>query len=161
MTKNPIMKLLSKLRAIALNNAIARKAAGSFGIKVFSLGVSFFTNVCLARALGASGYGDYIYAITWIGFLSVPACLGFPEYLVREVAIYSAKEEWGLLKGLLQRANQIVILLSIVVGAIAAIVATWTTRANPQLLIVFWLSLVSLPFTAITLVRQGSMRGLN
>lgn len=160
-SKNPVMNTLSKLKTIALQNPIARKAAGSFGIKVFSLGVSFFTNVCLARALGASGYGDYIYAITWIGFLSVPACLGFPEYLVREVAIYNAKEEWGLLKGLLKRANQVVLLLSIVVGAIAAIVASWTTRANPELLIVFWLSLVSLPFTALTFVRQGSMKGLN
>ncbi|MBW4442988.1 MAG: oligosaccharide flippase family protein [Plectolyngbya sp. WJT66-NPBG17] len=160
-TKNPLMKVLSKIKTIAVQNPVVRKAAGSFAVKVFSLGIAFITNICLARTLGASGYGDYIYAITWVGFLGVPACLGLPEYLVREVAIYNAKAEWGLLKGLLRRSNEITLILSIVVGAIAAITAAWVAHANFQLLVVFWISLLSLPFATLTSLRQGSMRGLN
>lgn len=159
--KNPLMRAFSKIKAIALHNSVARKAAGSFGVKVFSLGIAFLTNICLARALGASGYGDYIYAITWVGFLGMPACLGLPEYLVREVAVYETKAEWGLLKGLLRRSNEIVLLLSIAAGAIAAGIASWTTRSDTELLVVFCIALVSLPFTTLTALRQGSMRGLN
>ena len=160
-TKNPLMKVLSKLKAIAVHNPVARKAAGSFAVKVFSLAIAFITNICLARTLGASGYGDYIYAITWVGFLGVPACVGFPEYLVREVAIYNAKQDWGLLNGLLRRSNTIALILSVIVGAIAALTAAWVAHANVQLLIVFWISLLSLPFATLTSLRQGSMRGLN
>jgi O-antigen/teichoic acid export membrane protein/acetyltransferase-like isoleucine patch superfamily enzyme len=159
-TKSPLIRVLSKIRAIAGHNSVAKKAAGSFGVKVFSLGIAFFTNICLARALGASGYGDYIYAITWVGFLGVPACLGLPEYLVREVAVYQAKAEWGLLKGLLRRSNELVLLLSTAIATIAGSIAAWTTT-NIQLLIVFCLALLSLPFTTLTSLRQGSMRGLD
>lgn len=160
-TKSPLMGILSKIRAIVSHNPVAKKAAGSFGVKVFSLGIAFFTNICLARALGASGYGDYIYAITWVGFLGVPACLGLPEYLVREVAVYQAKAEWGLLKGLLQRSNELVVLLSSAIATIAGSIVAWTAPANSQLLIVFCIALLSLPLTTLTSLRQGSMRGLN
>lgn len=96
-TQNLLMKVLSKIRTIAANNSVARKAAESFGVKVFSLGISFITNICLPRTLGATGYRDYIYAINRTSFLGVPACLGLREYLAREVALYNAKAEWKTL----------------------------------------------------------------
>ncbi|MBD2081107.1 flippase [Leptolyngbya sp. FACHB-17] len=161
LNQSSLIKGLRKVKTIALRNSIAKRAAGSFAVKVISLGIAFITNVCLARALGASGYGDYIYAITWVGFLGVPACLGLPEYLVREVAVYHANSDWGALKGLLRRANEMVLLLSITIGAIGAVTAWWLNRASFETLVVFWLCLFSLPLGTLTALRQGSMRGLN
>jgi O-antigen/teichoic acid export membrane protein len=156
------LRVITKLKSGSILSQIAKKAAGSFGIKVFSLGIAFMTNVFLARLLGASGYGDYIYAVTWIGFLGIPACLGLTEYLVREVAVYQTKSEWGLLRGLLLWSNRSVLLISTGVAVIAAIVGWYFLRdTNPQFLPVFWIALLSLPLTSLTGLRQGTMKGLN
>jgi O-antigen/teichoic acid export membrane protein len=152
--------MLAKFQSSQFFDRIAKKAFGSFGIKIFSLAIAFFTNVVLARLLGAQGFGEYIYAITWVGFLGIPACLGLTEYLVREVAIYHSQKEWGLLRGLLRWSNQLVLSLAITVAIGAAIVVHGVIPLH-QSQIMFWLALTTLPLTALTGLRQGAMRGLN
>ncbi|MBD1843625.1 oligosaccharide flippase family protein [Cyanobacteria bacterium FACHB-63] len=159
LNQSSLIKGLRKVKTIALRNSMAKRAAGSFVVKVILLGIAFITNVCLARVLGASGYGDYIYAITWVGFLGVLACLGLPEYLVREVAVYQAKSDWGALKRSLRRSDEMV-LLWIAIGAIAAVTAWWVNRADFERLVVFWLCLFSLPFGTLTALRQGRLNAL-
>jgi O-antigen/teichoic acid export membrane protein len=152
--------MLAKFQSSQFFDRIAKKAIGSFGIKIFSLAIAFFTNVVLARLLGAQGFGEYIYAITWVGFLGIPACLGLTEYLVREVAIYHSQKEWALLRGLLRWSNQLVLSLAIVVAFGAAIVVQGMVPFH-QSQMMFWLALMTLPLSALTGLRQGAMRGLN
>ncbi len=151
--------IATRVRTV-LKSGIAKGAAGSFGLKVVSLGISFVTNVVLARQLGATDYGAYVYALAWITFLGIPASLGLPEYLIREVAIYRAKEDWSHLRGLLHWANGLVLVLSLGTGAIAAAVIA-ALDLSPQLRLIFWLMLLVMPLASLTGLRQGTMKGLN
>jgi O-antigen/teichoic acid export membrane protein len=155
-------KLLAKDESTRLRQRITQRVVGSFGIKVASLGLAFITNVLLARLLGASGYGTYIYAFTWAGFLAILPSLGLTEYVIREVAVYQAQAEWGLLNGLLRWSNLVVLFLSVMAALLAAI-AGWFLGITPQspVALVFWIALVMIPPWNLTALRQGVMKGLN
>src|SRR5688500_3740610 len=81
---------------------------GSFGFKVTSTVLGLVSNILLARLLNLTEYGLYTYATAWPVLLSVFAALGFDRFLVRQIAVYQARSAWGLTRGLLRRANQVV-----------------------------------------------------
>lgn len=145
----------------SLRARLIKSAGGTFVLKVTAIGLGFLTTLLLARVLGAAEYGAYAYAMAWLGLLGIPATLGFHQLLVRDVAIYHAQEEWGLLRGLLSFSNRLVLTVSIVLTAIAAL-AGWMllgSRENNSMLLVFWVALLILPFSALTQLRQAAMRG--
>ena len=78
-----------------LRGPIAGGATGTLALQVFQTGLRFAISLGLARMLGASGYGAYSFAIACVGVLSVPARLGFDSFLVREVASYRSRNQWG------------------------------------------------------------------
>lgn len=118
--------------------------------------MSFVLVVLLARFLGSSGYGIYALAFAWASFLVTPAILGLNAFLVRGIAVYEVQEQWSLMKGLLLRTNQLVLLTSITIAACGAIAAlTW---ASPSLRAPFCVAMLLVPLTALTLLRQGAMQ---
>lgn len=143
-----------------LRSPIVKGAAGSFGLKIVSLGISFVTNVVLARLLGATDYGTYVYVLAWVTFLGIPACMGLPGYVAREVAVYRAQKNWAYLKGLIYWASQVVFLASLVIAILAAGVVAILDLSS-QMRSIFWLMLLSFPLVTLTSVRQAAMNGFN
>ncbi len=145
----------------SLRARLIKSTGGTFALKVTATGLGFLTTLLLARVLGAAEYGAYAYAMAWIGLLGILATLGFHQLLVRDVAIYRAQEEWGLLRGLLRFSNRLVLTVSIVLMAIAALVG-WMllgSKENNSMLLAFWVALMILPISALTQLRQAAMRG--
>ncbi|MBD2459690.1 flippase [Oscillatoria sp. FACHB-1407] len=156
-------------RSNLLKNQIAKIAFSSFSIKILSLSISFLINVFLARLLGTSDYGTYVYAIAWVGFLIIPASLGLNEYLVREVAAHQQhfnkqlpNPELSRLNGLLRWSNHVSVLLSVGIALLTAFII-WILHPNAtaKVSIVLWMTLASMPFSVLTMLRQGTLRGLN
>jgi len=99
---------------------LVRGSMGSLIVKVANIAGKFAASVLLARLLGATEYGQYAFAFTVVTLLAIPTQLGIPNLLVRYVAQYDVQKEWGLLKGILKRANQVVFLVScLLVGGLA------------------------------------------
>ena len=144
-----------------LQGRIARSAAGTLGLRVFHSGLRLVISLALARILGAAGYGAYSFALTCVGVLSVPALLGFDSLLVREVASYRARAQWGLLRGLLRRANQLALAASIAL-ALAGAGAAWVlaTHFEPQMVMTFSVGLLALPFLTLMRTKQATLVGL-
>ena len=88
---------------------LARGVSGTFGIQVFGLFFSLASGVMLARALGATNYGIYAYALAWLEFLKIPVAYGIGGLIARELAIFSARKDWGPARGLLTRSSQFVL----------------------------------------------------
>jgi O-antigen/teichoic acid export membrane protein len=133
------------------------------GLRIAFSGLSFLVTVLLARLLGTAGFGAYSYAFAWIVLLGIPAILGSDQLLVREVAAHHAKSDWGLMRGLLRRANGAVLLVSLGLALLAAALA-WALRGrwpSPIMLPTFWVALILLPLVTLTRVRQGAMQGLH
>jgi O-antigen/teichoic acid export membrane protein len=120
---------------------------------------SFATVVVLTRLLGTSGYGVYAYVIAWVSLLAVPATLGFDRLAVRELATYRAEQRWDLIRGLVRRANQIVVAFSVCMGGIAAVLGLTLLPSSTSA--TFALGMALVPITALTLLRQSSLQSLD
>jgi O-antigen/teichoic acid export membrane protein len=144
-----------------LASSLARGTFGTFGLKVASIGLTALTVVLLARLLGAAGYGAYTYAMAWITLLNVPAILGMDTLLVRNIAAYRTQSAWGLMRGLISKANQASLASSLMICALAAAIS-WllAARLKPDVLLVFWLALALLPLWSISRLIQSVMQGL-
>lgn len=121
-----------------------------------SAAMAFVLAVLLGRFLGSEGYGQYAVAFAWSTLLGIPAILGLNTFLVRGLATYEVREEWGLMKGLLYRANQLVVLTSTIIalcGAAVAIALLPTSSRWP-----FCVAMLIVPITSLTLLRQGAMQ---
>lgn len=145
----------------SLRMLLVRATSGSFALKLANMSLALVTSVILARLLGAAGFGAYSFALAWVNLLVIPTTLGFGRLLVREVAVYRDRSEWRLLRGLLLRANQIVLPFSIVVALVAAVVAhALAGRMETQVLYTFYIAMALLPLTALINVRRTTMQGL-
>ncbi|MEL6458183.1 MAG: flippase [Cyanobacteria bacterium J06621_15] len=144
----------------SLKQRLIREAVGSFGLKIVSTGLALFLNLILARFLGSNGLGSYTLAITLIGLLGLPAKLGFPQLLVREVAVYFSEEKWGLLRGIINRTYQISIALSLTL-IIAVVTLTWLFIKDSQIYLTVLLALMALPFSSLRILNQSVMSGLH
>jgi O-antigen/teichoic acid export membrane protein len=139
---------------------IAGQATGTLFLQVFNTGFRFAINLIIAHMLGAAGYGAYSFTIACVGVLSVPARLGFDSFLVREVATYRSRGQWGRLRGLLRRAFQSALLASLVLALAAAGIA-WALAEyfEPQMVVSFWIGLFLLPLIALLGVTRATMIG--
>ncbi|MEP6714270.1 MAG: oligosaccharide flippase family protein [Terriglobia bacterium] len=146
----------------SVRNRLIAGMSGLLGLRVAFSGLSFLSTLVLARVLGTSQFGAYSYSLAWIFLLAVPSLLGLDQLLVREIATAHALREWGLLRGLLLRANQAVLLISCGTGLIAALVALLLPRsAQSGIRGTFLVALFFLPLITLTRVRQAAMQGLH
>jgi O-antigen/teichoic acid export membrane protein len=123
-----------------------------------SLVIGFGTSVLLARFLGGEGYGQYVFALAWVGLLMIPAILGLDRFLVRGIARYEVRQEWGLMRGLLRRANQFALSISVAITIVGWIIAAlWL--ASP-LRWPFCIAMLLIPITSLTILRQAAMQAI-
>jgi O-antigen/teichoic acid export membrane protein len=156
-----MLRLHSHGERRSLWTMLVKGTVGSVALKICSIGLSFVTGLLLARMLGAEGYGVYVYATSWVSMLGVLATVGMDNMLVRNVTAYKTRSEWGLMKGLLRRANQIALATSLALSLLAASLS-WALGGllEAEALSTFWIALVLLPLVTLTALRQATMRGL-
>ncbi|MGH7619079.1 MAG: flippase [Gemmatimonadaceae bacterium] len=154
--------LLGKDESASVRQRVLAGIAGLLSLRVAFGGIAFVVTILLARLLGASGLGAYSYALAWVSLLGAPAILGMDQLLVREVAGYQHRREWGLLKGVVQSATRIVLAVSLPLVVGSAVVA-WTLRnaTEPETVPTLLVSLVLIPLIALTRVRQATLQGLH
>jgi len=155
-----LVPLFSKNQG-SLRTRIIQGAFGSLILKVSATGMTMAVAIVLARWLGARGFGIYAFSLSVAQLLTVPAMLGLPQLMVREVSACKTKGAFSLMRGLLTRAWQNVLAASIVLvglaGGIAYVVAE---RIDAMVLSVFWPALLLVPLTAMIQVYDGALRGL-
>jgi O-antigen/teichoic acid export membrane protein len=154
--------LLGREASVAVRNRLMIGMSGLLSLRVSFGAMSFVLTVLLARTLGDQGFGTYSYALAWAMLLGAPAVLGMDQLLVREVAAYSVKSQWNLLRGILRAANGTVLIASVFLAAVAAGIA-WMLRgrAAPELIRTFWVGLLLVPLISLTRLRQATLQGLH
>lgn len=132
---------------------LARGAASSFILKILGTGLAFCVQVVAARWLGAESYGNYVYVLAWMNFLTLLGKLGFDSTSVRFIAAYCGQQEWGLLRGFLHYSSRITLVAS--VGAAFCLgFGAWVFRSqiSTEVLYSFWIASAMLPaMTTLTL----------
>ncbi len=144
-TRPPVRRMLISASATAILQGLSNL-------------MGFALTLLLARFLGSLGYGRYALAFAWSMFLLTPAILGLDRFLVRGIASYEVQEKWPLMKGLLRRTNQLVLLTSTTIAVCGTIIAvTWL---SPALRGPFCVAMLLIPITTLTLLRQGAMQAI-
>ena len=119
-------------------------------------------NILLANWLGKDGLGTYAYVANWIGVLSIPVMFGLDRLVVREVAVYSSKKSWNLLRGFLRWSIAQPIINSIVIIIPAIIIIHFFVPDNEyQLRTTFYIALVLIPLGTLLTIKQATLRGLH
>lgn len=153
--------MVSKAKLGNFKNRLLQQIVSSFGLRVTYMGFTFLTNIILARFLGATDFGVYTYTVSWAYLLGVFGTVGLDNLLVREVAVYQSKSDWGFLRGILRWANQISLLVSILLGIGGVAIAFFSGMAQDlPLFMAFCLAMAGLPFASLRNLRRGAMRGL-
>lgn len=145
-----------------LRGRIARGAIGSLSLKIANYGLAFGLAVVLARTMGASAFGAYSFALVWMQLLSIPATLGLNKLLIRDIASYESRAEWGRLRGLVRGSMAVILVLSLAIAGGAFVIARLHYSAQESLLVSsFCVALILLPLISIAQAYEGILQGLH
>ncbi len=134
---------------------------GSFAVKVAGAGLSFGSQVALARILGAESFGVYVYALNCAKIAVLIGTLGFSTASVRFVAEYISNEKWSLLKEYLRYSRRTTFILSIVVAVVFGTGAFLIyAPKNPEQAWTFAIAAVVIPLSVQMKVGSAELRGL-
>ena len=139
---------------------LVRGATGSGGANAAGAGLALLAQIALARLLGVSEYGHYVYAFTWAMLLALVCRLGFHNSLVRYTAAYRVQADWSGLRGLARRSGQLVVGAGALAGiALACVAWALADRMPPTQFHAFLLAAVMVvPMSALG-VTEGLLRG--
>ena len=146
-------------RALFGSNDLIRGSAAAFAIHAFGVGLTYLSQLALARLIGTASYGVYAYVLGLVTLLAYLAALGFDVSLLRFVSAYRSQQAWGLVRGVVRYAEQrsIVVGMAIAVAG-ALIVAVWrdkpSSEVTPTFLAGFWL----VPVYALLWIRCAKVR---
>lgn len=143
-----------------MDPVLVRGAVWSFLVTAAGMGISFVTQVLLARTVGSHEYGTYLYVLGWTNVAGLICSFELAGAAVRYVSAYRASAEWSLLRGFLRRAHQVV-LVSAVVVAIGTFLVAWRLPAFPRAyLTTIALACALFPATALLQLGGGVLQGL-
>ncbi|MGC3874645.1 flippase [Halomonas sp. GXIMD04776] len=141
---------------------ILKTSGSSVLLKVFNVLVVLLISIVLARSLGPDGYGIYAFAYSIATLLAVPVQLGIPQLIVREIAGFQLDNKWELFKGILQRANQSVVIVTTIIFTVLILWLFLYGNSNVDSLsiqVFSWAALL-IPFIALGNIRGAVLRGI-
>ena len=115
---------MQRLRDLLGSNSdasLTKRLAGTvFIIRVLSAGLAYFSQVLLARWMGGSEYGVYVYVWTWVLLLGSMLDFGISVGAQKIIPEYRTGGQLALLRGFLSGSRWIVLAASTVVALVFA-----------------------------------------
>jgi O-antigen/teichoic acid export membrane protein len=155
------MTLVDSESSSNLRRRLVRGALGSGGLNVFYTGMMFVTTVALTRTLGASSFGVYAQVLAVVALVGVVATPGIERLLIRDMAVYQAKAQHQLARGLMIASNRVVLGLSLIISVLAG-VTTWLLNGQEvtTTVVEFWVGYTVIPLYALSRTRAATIMGL-
>lgn len=156
--------LLARLRAQLAGGseeaAVTRRLAGTiFVIRVASAGLAYASQVLLARWMGGSDYGVYVYVWTWVLLLGSMMDFGIAMSAQKIIPEYRADGRMALLRGFINGSRWLTFAIS---GALSLLLAGAVHLATPWLdpaaVIPLYLGCLTMPAFVVANVQDGVAR---
>lgn len=153
-------RLKARIAGEGIGPVLVRGATGSAGAHLTGAALALLAQLALARFLGISHYGYYVYAFAWIMILAQLCRLGFQNSLIRFTASYRTTRDWPGLLGLVRRGSQSVLAAAVMAALGLAGIAWMLSGKMPaaQFHTFAIAALVVIPL-ALLGVAQGLLRG--
>src|ERR1700760_4282446 len=122
-------RLKAKLTGGSNEASLTRKLAGTiFIIRVLSAGMAYLSQILLARWMGGSDYGVYVYVWTWVLLLGSMLDFGLASSAQKIIPDYRTSGEQALLRGFLSGSRWITLAAS---SAVALLLAGFVRLLSP------------------------------
>lgn len=122
---------------------VARGAASAFVLQVLGAGLTYGSQIALARWMGVSSFGVYAYAMAWAMLAAILLGLGFPQSVLRFIPQYRAQEDHARVRGLVRTSQLATLTVSVAVALLGTlIVVAFLPRDSTNttaIALAFWL----------------------
>ncbi len=106
---SPWARLKSKVLSgtkIGGSRRLAMSSIGALFVYASGAGLSYVSQLLVARTIGSNSFGIYSYVWAWVTVLAYFSTLGFHVSLLRFVPAYRANERWALMQGVIQYSQR-------------------------------------------------------
>ena len=140
--------------------SLTKRLAGTvFLIRVLSAGLAYFSQVLLARWMGGSDYGIYVYVWTWVLLLGSVLDFGIAVSAQKIIPEYRASGELSMLRGFLSGSRWMTFaassLVALLLAAIVTILSPWI---DAHTIVPLYIGCLTLPAFVVANTQDGLAR---
>ncbi len=140
--------------------SVTRRLAGTiFIIRVVSAALAYVSQILLARWMGGSDYGVYVYVWTWVLLLGSMMDFGIAASAQKIIPEYRTSGEHALLRGFLSGSRWMTFAVSTFVSAmLALIVKLLSPWIEPNTVLPLYIGCITLPAFVVANTQDGIAR---
>ena len=153
-------RFLGGLRGGSSEASVTRRLAGTiFIIRVVSAAMAYLSQILLARWMGGSDYGVYVYVWTWVLLLGSMMDFGISASAQKIIPEYRTRGEHALLRGFLSGSRWMTFVVS---GMVSLLLAGLITLLAPRIaagdIVPLYIGCVTLPAFVVANTQDGIAR---
>jgi O-antigen/teichoic acid export membrane protein len=140
--------------------SVTKRLAGTiFIIRVLSAGFAYLSQILLARWMGGSDYGIYVYVWTWVLLLGSMMDVGISSSAQKIIPEYRTSGEQALLRGFLSGSRWMTLIVSSITSALlAAIVKALSPWIGAGETVPLYVGCLTLPAFVVANTQDGIAR---
>src|ERR1700686_637998 len=140
--------------------SLTKRLAGTiFIIRVISAALAYLSQILLARWMGGSDYGVYVYVWTWVLLLGSMMDFGISASAQKIIPEYRTRGEHALLRGFLSGSRWMVLAVSLVVsGLLAGVVKLLSPWIGADTIVPLYIGCITLPAFVVANTQDGIAR---
>src|SRR5215218_8273508 len=155
----PIARLRSMLGGSSEASLTKRLAGTIFVIRVVSAGLAYLSQILLARWMGSSDYGVYVYVWTWVLLLGSMMDFGISASAQKIIPEYRTSGEHALLRGFLSGSRWITFVVSFIVSLLlAGVVKLLSPWIDANAIVPLYIGCATLPAFVVANTQDGIAR---
>ena len=145
------------------HRSVAQRVAGTaFLIRVASAILIYLSQIALARWMGRSEFGIYVYVWTWVLLIGDLVHLGLPLAAQRFIPEYTQQKAYDLLRGFVFGSRWLVFAIATAVAIVfAALITVCESWLNRYEILPLYLACLALPFYTFSHMLDGLARTYN
>ncbi len=159
----PVARLRSLVRSLVGGSgeaSVTRRLAGTiFIIRMVSAALAYFSQILLARWMGGSDYGVYVYVWTWVLLLGSMMDFGISASAQKIIPEYRTRGEHALLRGFLSGSRWMTFGVSSVVSLLlAGVVKSLSPWIEANTIVPLYIGCLTLPAFVVANTQDGIAR---